>query len=61
MMAITWYNAVAIVVYILLLLWANNIYDRPRRDYDIGGLLSLIAWVNVTLVFTLLWGDIFWW
>lgn len=61
MMSITWYNAVAIVVYIILLLWAKNISDQPRRDYDIGGLLSLIAWADVTLVFTLLWGDIFWW
>lgn len=60
-MVITWYNTVAIVVYILLLLWAKNIYDRPMRDYDIGGLLSLIAWVSVVLIFTLLWGDIFWW
>lgn len=61
MMSITWYNAVAIVVYVLLLLWAKNIHDQPRCDYDIGGLFSLIVWVGVVLVFTLLWGGIFWW
>lgn len=53
MIAMTWYNAVAVVVYILLLLWAQNIYDRPRRDYDVDGLLLSISWINVTLVFTL--------
>ena len=61
MIAMTWYNAVAVAVYILLLLWAKNIYDRPMRYYDIGGLLLSISWINVTIVFTLLWGDLFWW
>ena len=61
MIAMTWYNAVAVVVYILLLLWAQNIYDRPRRDYDVDGLLLSISWINVTLVFTHLRGGIVWW
>jgi hypothetical protein len=61
MITMTWYNTVAVVVYILLLFWAKNIYDRPWRDYDVDGLLLSISWINVTLVFTLLWGGLFWW
>lgn len=61
MIAMTWYNTVAVVVYVLLLFWAKNIYDRPWRDYDVDGLLLSILWINVTLVFTLLWGGLFWW
>lgn len=46
MITMTWYNTVAVVVYILLLLWAKNIYDRPWRDYDVDGLLLSISWIN---------------
>lgn len=55
MIAIAWYNVVAIIVGILLLVWVGKIGDD-----DIFGVETAFATL-VGIVFFAIWGGLFWW
>lgn len=62
MIAITWYNLVAIVVGFISIYCWKFIPDRGHGMCEgLGTLIGFLIWIACVMLFYAIWGGIFWW